>query len=123
MTFPTHNCGICCMQYCKECVFTPKIEDVLQEKNIEVLLNSEVESIEGGFGNRHVKVKTPGGAKEFDVGTIVVATGSKTFDPTRIPELSYGKPDVLTTVELEQLIVKQREKGGLIQRPSDHKVP
>lgn len=20
MTFPTHNCGICCMQYCKECV-------------------------------------------------------------------------------------------------------
>ena len=123
MTFPTHNCGICCMQYCKECVFTPKIEDVLQEKNIEVLLNSEVESIEGGFGNRHVKVKTPGGIKEFDVGTIVVATGSKTFDPKRIPELSYGKPDVLSTVELEQLIVKQREKGGPIQRPSDQKVP
>jgi heterodisulfide reductase subunit A len=123
MTFPTHNCGICCMQYCKECVFTPKIEDVLQEKNIEVLLNSEVESFEGGFGDRHVKVKTSGGVKEFDVGTIVVATGSKTFDPRRVPELSYGKPDVLTTVELEQLIVKQREKGGQIQRPSDQKVP
>jgi len=123
MTFPTHNCGICCMQYCKECVFTPKVEDVLQEKNIDVLLNSSVEEIEGGFGNRHVKANTPGGPKEFDVGTIVVATGSKTFDPRRIPELCYGHPDVLTTVDLEQLIVKQREKGGAIQRLSDGKVP
>jgi len=123
MTFPTHNCGICCMQYCKECVFTPKIEDVLQEKNIDIMLNSEIEDIEGGFGNRHVKVNTPEGAKEFDVGTIIIATGSKTFDPKRIPELKYGHPDVLTTVELEQLIVKEREKGTGVKRPSDGKTP
>jgi len=123
MTFPTHNCGICCMQYCKECVFTPKMEEVLQNKNIEVLLNSEIEDITGGFGARQVKVKTPSGPKEFDVGTIIVATGSKTFDPKRIPELRYGNPNVITTVELEQLIVKQRETGGGLSRPSDGKVP
>lgn len=123
MTFPTHNCGICCMQYCKECVFTPKMEEVLQNKYIEVLLNSEIEDITGGFGSRHVKVKTPTGPKEFDVGTIIVATGSKTFDPKRIPELRYGNPNVVTTVELEQLIVKQREKGGGLRRPSDGNVP
>ncbi|MCJ7561866.1 MAG: CoB--CoM heterodisulfide reductase iron-sulfur subunit A family protein [Thermoplasmata archaeon] len=123
MTFPTHNCGICCMQYCKECVFTPKIEDVLQNKNIEVLLNSNVEDMTGGFGNRHVKVKTLEGCKEFDVGTIIVATGSKTFDPTRIPELHYEIPNVITTTELEQLIVKQRELGGGLKRPSDGKNP
>lgn len=123
MTFPTHNCGICCMQYCKECVFTPKIEDVLQNKNIEIMLNSEVEDITGGFGSRHVKVKTPKGPKEFDVGAIIVAIGSKTFDPNRIAELRYELPDVITTVELEQLLVAQREKGGWLQRPSDGKVP
>jgi heterodisulfide reductase subunit A len=123
MTFPTHNCGICCMQYCKECVFTPKIEEVLQNSNIEVLLNSEIEDITGGFGARHVRVKTPIGPNEFDVGTIIVATGSKTFDPKRIPELRYENPDVITTVELEQLIVKQREKGGGLRRPSDGKIP
>jgi len=123
MTFPTHNCGICCMQYCRECVFTPKIEDVLQDDNIEVLLNTEIEDIQGGFGNRHVTVKSPDGPKEFDVGTIVVATGSKTFDPTKLPELSYDSPDVLTTEEFEQLIVKQRERGEPIKRPSDGKVP
>jgi len=123
MTFPTHNCGICCMQYCKECVFTPKIEDVLQNENIELLLNSEIEDITGGFGNRHVKVRTPNGTVEFDVGTIIVATGSKIFDPGRIAELHYENPDVITTVELEQLIVEQREKGSGLRRPSDGKVP
>lgn len=123
MTFPTHNCGICCMQYCKECVFTPKIEDVLQNENIEVMLNSEVEEITGGFGERHVRVKTPDEVKEFDVGVIIVATGSKTFDPSRISELRYEKEDVITTVELEQLIVEQRNKGGGLRRPSDGKVP
>ena len=123
MTFPTHNCGICCMQYCKECVFTPKIEDVLQNKSIEVMLSSEVEEISGGFGNRHVKVRTPDGQKEFEVGTIIVATGSKTFDPHRIPELRYENSDVITTVELEQLMVEQREKGGGLRKPSDGKVP
>ncbi len=123
MTFPTHNCGICCVQYCRECVFTPKIEDVLQNRNIEILLNSEIEDISGGFGSRHVKIKTPSGTKELDVGTIIVATGSKTFDPKRIPELRYGNPNVITSVELEQLLVAAREKGGKLRRPSDGKVP
>jgi len=123
MTFPTHNCGICCMQYCRECVFTPKIEDVIQDKNIEVLLNSEIEDITGGFGKRHVKVRTKDGVKEFDVGTIIVATGSKTFDPRKISELRYEHPDVVTTVELEQLLVEQRETGGFLRRPSDGKRP
>ncbi|MGD9963105.1 MAG: FAD-dependent oxidoreductase, partial [Thermoplasmata archaeon] len=124
MTFPTHNCGICCMQYCKECVFTPKIEDVIQDKNIEVMLDTEVEDISGGFGKRHVRVRAKdGGTKEFDVGTIIVATGTKTFDPKRIPELRYEHPDVITTVELEQLLVEQREKGEGLRRPSDKKRP
>jgi heterodisulfide reductase subunit A len=123
MTFPTHNCGICCMQYCKECVFTPKVEDVHQNENIELMLRSEVEDITGGFGSRHVRVKTPEGEREFDVGTIIVATGSKTFDPSKMSELRYSHPDVITTVELEQLIVEQREKGGGLRKPSDGKTP
>jgi len=123
MTFPTHNCGICCMQYCKECVFTPKIEDVLQNSKIDVMLESEVEEVEGGFGSRIVKIRTPGGDKQVEVGAIIVATGSKTFDPKRIPELRYGHPNVITSLELEQLIVAQREAGGGLKRPSDGKTP
>jgi heterodisulfide reductase subunit A len=123
MTFPTHNCGICCIQYCKECVFTPKIENVLQTMNIEVILNAEIEDITGGFGSRLVKVRTPAGTRDLEVGTIIVATGSKTFDPKRIPELRSGNPNVVTTVELEQMLVAQREKGGGLRRPSDGRTP
>jgi len=123
MTFPTHNCGICCVQYCKECVFTPKIEDVLQNPNIEVMLSTEIEDMTGGFGSRHVVLRTPKGKRELDVGTIIVATGSKTFDPKRIPELRYGHPDVITAEELEHILVKERERGGGLRRPSDGKVP
>ncbi len=87
------------------------------------MLSSEIEEMSGGFGNRHVKIRTPSGPKEIDVGTVIVATGSKTFDPKRIPELRYGNPNVITSVELEQILVAQREKGEGLIRPSDGKVP
>jgi len=123
MTFPTHNCGICCIQSCKNCVLTPKIEDVNQHDKIEVLLSSEVEEISGGLGKRHVKIKTPDGLKEIDVGTIIIATGSKIFDPSQLPEYGYDSKNVITTIELEKLIIEQRDKGGELHRPSDGQIP
>ncbi len=123
MTFPTHNCGICCIQSCKNCVLTPKIEDINQHDKIEIVLFSEVKEITGGLGNRTVKIKTPDGMKEIVVGTIVIATGSKIFDPTELPEYGYENKDVITTIELEKSIITQRDKGGELHRPSDGSVP
>lgn len=121
-TFPTHNCGICCMQYCKECIFTPKIEDVERNPFIEIMLNTQIVEITGGFGNRHVKLLQNGRERELDVGVIVVATGSKTFDPVRIPSYSYGKSkDILTSMEFID-IMKQADITGL-KRPSDGTIP
>ncbi len=43
--------------------------------------------------------------KEIEVGAIVVATGFKTFDPSRLPEYGYGKyENVYTTLEVERLV-------------------
>jgi heterodisulfide reductase subunit A len=123
MTFPTHNCGICCIQSCKNCVLTPKIEDVNQHDKIEILLSSEVREITGGLGNRHVKIDTPEGEKEIDVGTIIIATGSKIFDPSKLGEYGYENSNVITTIELEKMIMAQRDKGGKLRRPSDDKIP
>jgi heterodisulfide reductase subunit A len=123
ITFPTHPCGICCIQYCKECVFTPKVEDIFQNRNIEVMLRSEVKEVSGGFGNRLVKVSTPYGEREFDVGVIVVATGSKTFDPGKIPEYRYEDEDVITTMEIEHLIKIGYESGAGLKRPSNGEIP
>jgi NADPH-dependent glutamate synthase beta subunit-like oxidoreductase len=44
---------------------------------------------------------------DLTVGTIVLATGFKSFDPSRIPELGYGSLDnVLTSMEFERLIIQ-----------------
>jgi heterodisulfide reductase subunit A len=43
--------------------------------------------------------------QEIQVGTIVVATGFKTFDPTRTPYYGYGiYPNVYTALEVERLV-------------------
>jgi len=42
---------------------------------------------------------------EIEVGTIIVATGFKTFSATRIPQYGYGRfPNVYTSLEVERLI-------------------
>jgi len=42
---------------------------------------------------------------DFEVGTIVVATGMEVFDPTGMEEYGYGRfPNVVTSLEFERLI-------------------
>jgi heterodisulfide reductase subunit A len=61
---------------------------------------------------------------EFDVGTIVVATGMEVYDPTALDEYSYRKyENVLTSMELERLINAGGPTGGEVLRFTDHQVP
>jgi len=58
------------------------------------------------------------------VGTIIVATGFSTFDPTLLAELNYQKyPDVITTMQLERLLNNDGPTKGRIVRPSNGKIP
>jgi heterodisulfide reductase subunit A len=123
MTFPTHNCGICCIQSCKTCVLTPKLEDLTRNPNLEILLSSEVTDITGGIGSREVMVNTSSGERKLKVGVIILATGSKIFDPSLMTEYNYDDPDVITSIELERMIIDQRKESGVLQRPSDGKIP
>jgi heterodisulfide reductase subunit A len=53
--------------------------------------------------------------EEFTVGTIVLATGFKDFDPTRLPELNYGKlPNILTALEFERLVNASGPTNGKV---------
>jgi heterodisulfide reductase subunit A len=43
--------------------------------------------------------------EEIEVGTIILATGFKTFDPARNPHYGYGRyPNVYTSLEMERLV-------------------
>jgi heterodisulfide reductase subunit A2 len=88
-------------------IIKQKIQDVNKNENIKIFTDSEVEETIGFFGNFEVKVKkiTEGEeAAEFNVGAVVLATGSTLFDPKKTPQYGYGKfNDVLTSLEFEKM--------------------
>jgi len=84
-----------------------KIQTVNKNTNIEVFTNSEVEEILGFFGNFEVKVKKRDeeeSTAEFNVGAVVLATGSTLFDPKKTSQYGYGELDnVVTALEFENM--------------------
>jgi heterodisulfide reductase subunit A len=60
----------------------------------------------------------------LDVGSVVVATGFDSFDPTPLEEYGYGRYDnVITTLELERINNSAGPTAGRIMRPSDGEMP
>ncbi|MFX1377672.1 MAG: hydrogenase iron-sulfur subunit [Promethearchaeota archaeon] len=60
----------------------------------------------------------------FKVGSIIVATGFKTFDPSILGELGYNKySDVITTMQMERLLNNDGPTHGKVVRPSNGKPP
>ncbi len=60
--------------------------------------------------------------EEVKVGTILLATGFKTFDPKRTPYYGYGKyPDVYTSLEIERMVNASGPTGGeILTRAGKH---
>ena len=91
------------------------IEAVTYHPNIQVLTSSTIVRIEGQPGMFDVVVSNGAGGCAVRVGAIVMATGWKPYDATRLAYLGYGlSPDVITNVELERMAAR-----GAIARPSD----
>ncbi len=61
---------------------------------------------------------------EFNVGTIIVATGLDAYDPTELEEYGYTKfENVVTSMEFERLICAGGPTDGHFVRPGDGKTP
>ncbi len=61
---------------------------------------------------------------EFNVGSIIVATGYDQFDPSIINRLGYKKiQNIITGMEFERLTCASGPLGGHVVRPSDKKEP
>jgi heterodisulfide reductase subunit A-like polyferredoxin len=63
--------------------------------------------------------------KELTVGSVVLATGAKPYDPTPLSDIYLYKqnPNVLTSLEFERLLSSGGPTMGHLVRPSDHKEP
>jgi heterodisulfide reductase subunit A len=52
---------------------------------------------------------------EFDVGTVILATGYELYDPTRMPEYGYGlDPDIITALQFERMTSTGGPTGGKV---------
>lgn len=84
-----------------------RIKDVNDNKNIQVFTDNKVEELIGFLGNFEVSLKKPtekGEPIEFNVGAVVLATGSALYNPEKTPQYVYKKLDnVLTSLEFEEL--------------------
>ncbi|MFX1448517.1 MAG: FAD-dependent oxidoreductase, partial [Promethearchaeota archaeon] len=80
-----------------------KINDLKNNSSVHILLNSEIEDIHGYVGNYQIKVKINDDLKNeiFNVGTIIVASGTKQVKASRWRELMEKYPErLLTQTEL-----------------------
>ena len=80
---------------------------------------------------RHCREICPPGAIDLDmteeeieveVGAVIVATGWRPYDATKLDNLGFGQyPNVITNVMMERLAAEGGPTGGEIIRPSDGK--
>ncbi len=87
---------------------------------VEILTETEVQSLQGEASDFTVSVSGPGGNRDIAAGAIVVATGFQHFDPGRETQMYgyYEYPDVVALQDLEAMI-----KDGNIVRPSNGETP
>jgi len=82
------------------------INFVKNNKNINILLNSNVEGIKGGLGDFRIKIDN---GEEIKAGFIVLSTGASEYKPK---EYNYGKNrNIMTQIEFEDLIEKEDFKN------------
>ncbi|VVB86185.1 CoB--CoM heterodisulfide reductase iron-sulfur subunit A [uncultured archaeon] len=60
---------------------------------------------------------------ELNVGSVVLATGFKPFDPSALRQYRFDHPDVITSLQFERLLSASGPTQGHVTRQSDGKVP
>ncbi|MBI5641697.1 MAG: FAD-dependent oxidoreductase [Nitrospirae bacterium] len=93
-----------------------KIKEAESHPNIKVCKSSVVEKTEGQPGLFNVTISRNGSSETVKVGAFIVAAGWKPYDAEKLGHLGYGNPNVITSVQMEELA-----KKGKIVRPSDGK--
>jgi heterodisulfide reductase subunit A len=109
---------------CACCKLDPRIAACDQDPNIEVLLDTQLLELTGNVGDFKATLETGGEKKQLSVNAIILAAGIETFDPAGQDTYPYGlNPNVITSVEYEQLQKPLGPNGGILKRPSDGKKP
>ena len=75
------------------------INDVISDENIELYLNTDIDTVEGFIGNFKTTIQTTGDTNVLEHGVTLIACGAKEFKPE---EFLYGHDQrVVTGLELQ----------------------
>ena len=90
-------------------LLTERITRVRSQPNITVLLHTQLKSLSGFVGNYTAVVEATKGvaalAEPVRVGNVIVATGYREFDASRVTHYGWGKlPNVVTSFEFEKML-------------------
>lgn len=81
-----------------------RIAEIEANSNIKVYTGAVIEKIAGGPGMFDAEINQGGNIVAERVGAIVMATGSKPYEPSKLDHLGYGKyPNVITHADFEEL--------------------
>ena len=81
----------------------PKINAVLNHPKISVYLNTEITEVFGYVGNFETTIVPDGKETELKFGSVIVATGLKPYDASKVANYGYGKlNNVITSIEFEE---------------------
>ncbi|MGD2080183.1 MAG: FAD-dependent oxidoreductase [Nitrospirota bacterium] len=94
-----------------------KMEEVKAHDRIKVYTGTSIEKTDGQPGLFDVTL-AGGTGETLRVGAFVVAAGWKPYDASNLTHLGYGKPNVVSSIEFEEIA-----KKGKITRPSDGREP
>jgi heterodisulfide reductase subunit A len=92
---------------------SPKIVEIENHPNIELMLSSELESVSGSAGDFKLMVS----GKEIEAESVILALGYDVFDNIS-KSYGFGHPDVVTALDFEATIKASTASGELL-RPSD----
>ena len=105
---------------CVCCKLDPRIAACKQNPNINVMSGSTVLNVSGKTGAFNVSLQTDNGEEVVNAGAIVLAAGIEPSGPTTCYGYSYGLlPNVITSVEYEQIQRPLGHNRGILRRPSD----
>jgi len=107
-------------------LITERVTRIMNNKKVKVHIKSKLTELTGFIGNFKAKIESLNGSPaiehkqdEVEIGNVIVCTGYKEFDASRIVHYGYGKlPNVITSFELERMIRSGRieTKDGKIPR-------
>lgn len=100
----------------EEPIVFSKIKEVESNPNIKIYKSAVIEKTDGQPGLFDVTIRRNGNSETMRVGAVVMAAGWNPYDASKLEHLGYGRPNVITNVQMEEMA-----KKGKIVRPSDGK--